>query len=174
MFNVGDIVMGYGSGGIYSHTGDGSICRVVCVGLLHNKITVQVISAAPQHEPAGGKYDVNPAYFKLHVEKQKEAIPMKIEPLKVYFCKKEVLPEGACGDIAEHRITVKGLSLTLCAIHARPYIKGTETLTPLICQFDEKVCKPGYYKTSGLAFCDEECYYKWQEKMYGRSTARAY
>lgn len=95
----------------------------------------------------------------------------KIEDIKLYRCQQEIKGMGACDEIAEVRLTIPGLSVTLCAEHGTPYKIGDRTFVPVYCQNCKKVCKPGYLKDGeyGHIWCNEEC----REKEHARRLRRA-
>lgn len=164
MFKVGDIVVG--TSNEYSTSGKGSICRVMNV-LSDEIIQVEVMTPAPRGYPMdSGPFKVYARHFKL-----RETKPMKIEALSVFHCQRQMNTGEECGELAQHRVTVPGLSLTFCTPHARGYLKGEESLEVITCTADGQICKPGYRQSrdSGYPFCTEEC-----EQAYMSRGSRAY
>lgn len=151
MFKVGDIVVGIS--GDYSHTGKGSICRVI--GLGDRRIRVEVMTPAPNFCTPGERFEVWAQHFTL----KEETKPMKLEEIKVFYCQQGMGSGGECGEVAQHRAIIPGLAITLCPIHAKPYVSGKATLSPVMCRQDGQICKPGYKmnRDYGYAFCNDDC-----------------
>lgn len=149
MFNVGDLIIGIANN--YSHTGKGSICRVIRAYPDRGAVTVEVLKPAPSWCVIGEHHDVEISQFKLKPENE-----MRVEPLKVYLCQKGY-GEVECEEIASHRITIPGLSLTFCEPHAQPYIKGYDVLEAIKCSMCQGICKPRYPISTdyGLPFCSD-------------------
>lgn len=152
MFNVGDIVVGMHPTR-YSYTGIGSTCRVLEI-TASDTMRVAVMTAAPERQTrVDEEFTVYQKDFML-----RETKPMKIEIIPVYYCEKEMGNGDPCGDTAEHRVTIPGLSVVFCAAHARPYLKGETELIVVTCRMDHEICKPGYRRSrEGLPFCSEHC-----------------
>lgn len=152
MFKEGDIVIGRNQA--YGHTGEGSISRVLRVNSAFNSMTIEVIKPLPRWCEAGKTFEVSTELFEL-----KPHTPMKIEAIKVYRCQQEVRGDGPCDEVAEHRVTIPGLSITLCEAHAQSYIKGVNVLEAVRCSQCATTCKPGYIydREYGLPFCNEWC-----------------
>lgn len=165
MFNVGDIVTGIhavdGSVNPYNHTGLGSTCKVVEI-LTPSQMVVELIAASPQ-VPFNGErsFVIQTKFFKKVYERvaQAEEVKMKVETMKVFYCQQSMQSTGICGEIAEHRISIPGLAVTLCRIHAKPYVNGQEQLKAVKCKWDQEICKPGYTRNEdyGYTFCSDEC-----------------
>lgn len=82
-----------------------------------------------------------------------------IEKLEVFTCQQAITYAGVCGENADYRIAIPGLSVTFCSSHAQPYLKSTKVLKVIKCTNCAGVCKPGYiYEADGrYYFCTQEC-----------------
>lgn len=80
-----------------------------------------------------------------------------IDSLDVFECQNTVGYGNTCCENAAYRITIPGLSVTLCAHHAKKYIKGESKLSPVHCRSCEQICKPGYISEQDMAFCSQAC-----------------
>lgn len=87
---------------------------------------------------------------------KKMKYPEGITPLDVFMCQKANV-YGDCEEMAAFRITQNGISMTACAIHAKPFIAKELILEPRRCRFCEKACRPGLVFTDGNGnrFCTE-------------------
>lgn len=164
MFRPGDVVVGVG--GSYAYTGAGSVCKVLSEEM-DGRMRVQVLLSAPTGGYEGTTHMVSSVFFRL--QEKPPSAPMKIESLKFFLCQQENSAGEACGEIAGHRVTVPGISVTLCDPHAQAYIRGEKRLTPILCARCKKICKPGYVRSEsyGIPFCDAAC-------EGGESTAQTY
>lgn len=163
MFKEGDVVIGRNSSD--GPIGNGSICRVLRVFEDQGMMVVEVLKPAPQWCEAGRRFDASLSGFVLKPE-----TPMKIEAIKVYRCQQD-RGTGPCEDIAQHRVTIPGLSVTFCEAHAQPYIKGTDILEAVVCTYCGGTCKPGYVRHDyARPFCNEVC----EEGYRHRQSARQY
>lgn len=150
MFNVGDIVVTVA--GPYSITGVGSICRVLSIEG-EGMMKVELVKGGDGF--AGGAYDVYCKHFALQSSAKTE---QKVEAIKVFTCQNAIPSYGICGDIAEYRVSIPGLSITLCQAHGKPYAVNQKSLTLTPCKRCTEACKPGYIKDRDYGnFCSENC-----------------
>lgn len=175
MFKVGDVIVGT-SEAHYSHTGPGSVCIVKRVREDTHSIDVVVQKGAPDREALGMTFSVDARFFRLQKAEEIKPIKQTIEELKTFYCCYLLGSGDPCDEIADRRITIPGLSLTLCKVHAQPYVKGTSKLEALKCELDGNVCQPGHAHDRDYRknFCDEECRDKWLEKVHRGDRVPAY
>lgn len=100
---------------------------------------------------------------------------MSLEDLPVFECQQALKYQGVCGDVASVRASVKGASITLCAVHALPYTKGLMSLEVHKCVKCKGKCRPGLYihdATIGYNFCGEVCQEAYLTPIHARVLYR--
>jgi hypothetical protein len=97
----------------------------------------------------------------------------KIEKLETFSCQQAIQYGGTCGELADYRVVNQGVSITLCDIHAGPFLKG-QMLEVLSCSVCSKPCKPGYIfdQDSQRNFCSQRCRDGWYTQVSSRVRYR--
>lgn len=95
-----------------------------------------------------------------------------ITKIEVYTCVQPGQYGGECGEVASYQVIAEGIKVSLCDIHADPYITGTLVLKAIKCTGCKGTCKPGFIvdRDSGYQFCKNEC----RDKHYVRNNRYAY